>query len=228
MKAINFAKSVTPIPDKFVEIILHYRKALLFNKNDAWVKKENRDFDVTMASYDGAEVCKLVGLYILDIFIKEFGHDKIGLYGGDRLGCFQNFPAPEFENVKKELCKIFKQSGLSITVECNLQITDFLDVKFYLRTGKYYPSRKGSNQLLHINKESNHPPNITKQIPSMVSRRISNISCSKEYFDKAAPAYNNALKISGFNENIEFTSTPHQEETVTEKSYGSIHHIVST
>ena len=42
----------------------------------------------------------------------------------------------------------------------------------------------------------------------MVSRRISDISCSKEYFDKAAPRYHNVLKTSGFNENIEFTSTP--------------------
>ena len=38
----------------------------------------------------------------------------------------------------------------------------------------------------------------------MVSSRISDLSCGKEYFDKAAPTYNKALKISGFNENIEF------------------------
>ena len=42
----------------------------------------------------------------------------------------------------------------------------------------------------------------------MVSRRISDISCNKEYLDNAAHAYNNALKSSGFNENIEFTLTP--------------------
>ena len=34
------------------------------------------------------------------------------------------------------------------------------------------------------------------------------MSCNKEYFVKAAPAYNNALNISGFNETIEFTATP--------------------
>ena len=39
-------------------------------------------------------------------------------------------------------------------------------------------------------------------------RRISDISCNKEYFDKAAPAYNKRLKFSGFNENIQFTSIP--------------------
>ena len=83
-----------------------------------------------------------MGLYILDIPTKEFGHDKIGLYRDDGLGCFQNLSGPESEKVKKKLCKIFKQSGLSITVECNLQITDFLDVKFDLRTDKYYPYTK--------------------------------------------------------------------------------------
>ena len=34
----------------------------------------------------------------------------------------------------------------------------------------------------------------------MVRRRISDISCYKEYFDKAAPAYDDAFKISSFNE----------------------------
>ena len=29
------------------------------------------------------------GLYILDILTTEFGHDKIGLYRDDGLGCFQ-------------------------------------------------------------------------------------------------------------------------------------------
>ena len=161
-----------------------------------------------MGSYDGAETCELVGLYILDILTKEFGRDKIGLCRDDGLGCFQNLSGPESEKVKKKLCKIFKQSGLSITVECNLQITDFLDVTFDLRTDKYYPYRKDNNQLLYINKQSNHPPTIIKQISSMVSRIICDTSFNKEYFDKAASAYNKALKFSGFNENILFTSTP--------------------
>ena len=123
----------------FIETILHSRKALLFNKNNVWVKKESPDFVVTMGIYDVAKVCELVALYILDILTKEFGHDKIGLYRDDGLGCFQNLSGPESEKVKKKLWKVFKQSGLSVTVECNLQITDFLDVKFDLRTDKYCP-----------------------------------------------------------------------------------------
>ena len=84
------------------------------------VKKDNPDFDVITGTYDGSKICELVGLYIRDIFKKEFGHDKIGLYRDDRLGCFRNLAGPESEKVKKKLCKIFKESRLSVTVECNL------------------------------------------------------------------------------------------------------------
>ena len=58
----------------------------------------------------------------------------------------------------------------------------------------------------------------------MVSRRISDISCSKEYFDKAAYVYNNGLKLSIFDENNDFTSTPPTRRNHNGKTYGSIHH----
>ena len=37
LKAINFVKSVTSIQEKFIETMLHSRKALLHNKNDVSV-----------------------------------------------------------------------------------------------------------------------------------------------------------------------------------------------
>ena len=77
LKAINFAKSVSPIQDKFIETIFRCRKALLFNKNEVCIKKDNPHFHVTMGKYDGAEVCELVGLYKLDLFTKKLGHSKI-------------------------------------------------------------------------------------------------------------------------------------------------------
>ena len=126
-----------------------------------WVKKDNADFDVKMDSFDEAEVCELVGLYLLDILRKEFGDNKIGSYRDDGLSCFQNLSGPESEKIKKKLCKIFKNHGLNITVECNLRITDFLDVTFDLRIGKYYPYRKVNSELLYIHKQSNQLSSIT-------------------------------------------------------------------
>ena len=37
-----------------------------------------------MGSYDGAEICDLVGLYILQVLGEKYGKDKIGLYRDDQ------------------------------------------------------------------------------------------------------------------------------------------------
>ena len=81
------SKSITPIDNKIIKTILLARKSLLFNKNEIWVKKNNLDFDVTMSTFDGAEVCELVG-FISFIFSERCL--MIGLYRDDGLSCFQN------------------------------------------------------------------------------------------------------------------------------------------
>ena len=45
------------------KIIKHCRKLLLFHDNKPWIKIQL--FDITMGSFDGAGVCKLVGVLIL-------------------------------------------------------------------------------------------------------------------------------------------------------------------
>ena len=40
-------------------------------------------FDVTMGSFDGAEICELVGLLLLNDLSKKFGKKFIGLYHHD-------------------------------------------------------------------------------------------------------------------------------------------------
>ena len=53
---------------------MHSRKSLLFDQGTAWIKKNDDGlFDVTMGSYDGAEVCELVGLLILDQLGNQYG-----------------------------------------------------------------------------------------------------------------------------------------------------------
>ena len=56
--------------------------------------------------------------------------------------------------------------------------------------------------LFYIHKQSNHPVSITRKIPAVVSKIISNILFKKESFDKAAPDYNNVLKntLKGFDD----------------------------
>ena len=56
-EALDFAKQHMEIPSNDIEVILHARKSLLFKDGSAWAKRDrNALFDVTMGSYDGAEV----------------------------------------------------------------------------------------------------------------------------------------------------------------------------
>ena len=84
--AIKYAQSITNIEEKIVDIVLHSRQSLFFTKDSAWTKKKGNTFDVTMGSYDGAEVCELVGIYLLHQVNTEFPNINFGLYRDDVLG----------------------------------------------------------------------------------------------------------------------------------------------
>ena len=64
--SINFARQHAQIKREDFSIIQHARKSLLYNKEIPWQKKDTNLFDVTMGAYDGAEVCELVGLFLLN------------------------------------------------------------------------------------------------------------------------------------------------------------------
>ena len=77
-KAIAFAKKLTQVSKQDIKIIMHARKSLLFDKGTPWKKNDSDElFDVTMGSYDGAEICELVGLYTLRILSKRYGKEYI-------------------------------------------------------------------------------------------------------------------------------------------------------
>ena len=63
--------------------------------------------------------------------------------------------------MRRDIISIFKNEGLSITIETN-SLKHFLDVSFNLLTGKYFPFRKDSKPFLYINAKSNHPYTIIK------------------------------------------------------------------
>ena len=85
---------------------MHSRKCFLFESSGSiWVKKDNEDFDVTMGSYDGAEICELVGLFLLSELNRTLGENKADLYRDDGLCCFQKLPGPQLERMKKNICE---------------------------------------------------------------------------------------------------------------------------
>ena len=219
-KALNYAKSFVDISDEDEEIILHCKRSLLFHNNEVWTKMNNdKNFDVTMGSLDGAETCEIVGLFILNMLKSEINQDNLGLYRDDGLAIIKNANGHTLDNLRKRIIRIFKNEGLKITIETNLSSTEFLDVTLDLRNNKYYPYRKPNDNPVYVNMKSNHPPTILKQIPSMVSTRLSKFSCSEEEFHKSKPFYEDMLKNSGYSEGLVYkpnASKPTKKKETTQ------------
>ena len=115
-----------------------------------------------MGSYDGAETCELVGCYLL-AQLKQIPGIEIGLYRDDGLAILNQTPR-EIEKAKKQICQVFTNNNLKITVEANKKIGAFLDVTLDLNTGKFKPYSKPSSTTLYVHSQSNHPPNIIRNI----------------------------------------------------------------
>ena len=159
--AIAWAKSLIEINDDHLSIIKHARKSLLFYGNKTWVKKNNVGlFDVTMGSHDGAEVCELIGLFILKHLSEKFGNENVGLYRDDRLTLVRGTSGPLADKSRNELHAIFNNLGLEITADVNNHIVNFLDITLNLQEGSFSPYRKPNNDPLYIDHRSNHPPSV--------------------------------------------------------------------
>ena len=67
--------------------MMEAKKSLIFPNKTPWVKKGGAEFDIAQGSYDGAEACELVGLYILSK-LQELGIN-VGIYRDDGLAVSQ-------------------------------------------------------------------------------------------------------------------------------------------
>ena len=56
---LETGNSNTDISKEKIKIILQTKKAFLFSDGKPWIKKGRKQFDVTMGSWDGAEVADL-------------------------------------------------------------------------------------------------------------------------------------------------------------------------
>ena len=158
-KSIDFAKSIQNISDNDMNIIMNTRKTLLFHHEKPWMKKNGEeDFDVPMEYHDGGEICELVGTFILNKISPIMQEQSnFGLNRDD--GKFRNLLPPNIERKKKEIIKIFKGFGLSVTVTTNVTSANYLDVYFDFTKYIYKPYRKPNDEPVYINRHSNHPTN---------------------------------------------------------------------
>ena len=87
---------------------------------------------------------------------------------------------------------------MKIDIKANLKTVDFLDINMNIETGIYKPFVKPNNVPLYIHRNSDHPPNIIKNLPKSINRRLSTISANEEVFDASVKLHQEALEKSGF------------------------------
>ena len=91
-------------------------------------------------------------------------------------------------------------------MELNSQKIDFLDITLDLQNNIYHPFRKENAKEIYINSNSNHPPNIKRELPKVIQHRLLHLSKNKHVFDEHKMPYQSALRNSDFKTSLEFTS----------------------
>ena len=182
------------------EMILHCRKSFLFCEKQPWTKIGLENFDVPMGSYDGAEICELVGLYILHKLTSGespmFEKEKCGIYRGDGLTIIKIKGSRRIaqNEIDPMLRKIFKSEKLDIEIDALTPVTNYLDVMFNLKKHVQEPYWKPDDDPMYLNVNSDHPRHVIKHIPEMIEQRLSALSSSEDIFDTHKALYEKAEK----------------------------------
>lgn len=90
-----------------------------------------------MGNFDGPEVCKLVGLYILNSISRHCHVSNVGLYRDDGLEVLKTHLGKLADKARKDCIKTFSEFGLKITNGTNLHVVNFPDVRLNVKDSTY-------------------------------------------------------------------------------------------
>ena len=77
MEEYRQLKSIVPLSDDEIEIVMKSKTSLLFDGKDFWKKSGDSDFDIQMGSWDSAESTDVVGMFLLS----KVNKIKVNNYG---------------------------------------------------------------------------------------------------------------------------------------------------
>ena len=106
------------------------------------------------------EVCELFGIFMLSLLSIHINKNHIGLYRDDGLSVTKSTNGPEAENSrnKRKLKKLLKEKDLDIIVQCNLNITNYLDIT--LELNRFIPPLEKTQQRNQLYSHQFRPPSI--------------------------------------------------------------------
>ena len=167
-----------------------------------------------MGSYDGAEVCELIGIYIQSLLTNILSKDKMGLYRDDGLFILRKINKQQADKIRKKIISIFKNINFKIEIVTNLIEVDFLDVTFNLENSTYRPYKKPNDKLIYIDVSSNHPPQIKKQLTKIL---LSRNSSNADIFNNTKLEYEEALKKCGHTTKLTYSPPNHEQNNARRK-----------
>ena len=99
----------------------------MFYGDEAWKKKDtDTTFDVTMGSYDGADLCELIGIYIQSLLTNILSKDNMGSYRDDGLFILHKRNRQQTDRIGKKIINIFKNIDFKIEIVTNLTESLFI------------------------------------------------------------------------------------------------------
>ena len=154
-----------------------------------------------------SEMAELTEIYLLKL-VEDFlasldGKAHTGLYRDDGLIYIEDANGPLSNKIGKALHRIFKSNHLKINIEQKGHTVDFLDVTLGT-DGSYKPYKKPNGATKYVNKASNHPPSILKDIPKSIQKKLDTISSSEDEFGGAKDEYPKALEDAGYTETLTY------------------------
>lgn len=92
----------------------------------------------------------------------------IDLYRDDGLALF-NETSRNIEIIKENIAKIFSKDDVKVTAEANIKVVDFSDINL---DNSYRSLNKTNHTPLYVNKFSDHPPSILKNISQEILTNV--------------------------------------------------------
>ena len=167
---IAFAENYVSISKEDIRIIKHCWNSLLFYGNEAWKKKDtDATFDVTMGSYDSAEFCELIGMYIQSLLTHLLSKDNMDLHRDSALFILLKISKQQADRMRKKRISIFKNIDFEIEIVTYLTKVDFLYVTFNLENNTHRPYKKPNDKLIYILMCHKIIHHIKKQLTKMIS-----------------------------------------------------------
>ena len=195
-ETLDWATQYVGITTQQRKVVRQASKSFLYFDGQPWRKKGADNFDIGMGAFHGAQIAELVGLFLMSRLAHINNLSPI-IYRDDVLA-ITRATARQQEKIRQEIIRVFSNYGLSITIFINLKRVDFLDITLDLERCIYKPYRKPGDRPLYVNSESNHPPQVIKNIPAGIERRLVQNSCNEEVFWDAVPDYQAELNRCGY------------------------------